>query len=212
MSAFVVRVSATVAALVLSTLVSTSGMAQDEQSSVPVPRPKPDAGTAPVEPPTPRAKPVLGPAQAPQPRIKPGTEAVSLAQPPKPVAAAEPAPIPMPTQAQIEAGMLPCGEACGEILFKAIDGCLWVQSQNPRPIVMQVRIDGRLREIQLEGASYKKSETSPPDGVSAYHTRQKDPFQSSSAGIPVYRVRMGEKETCITDRGQIAQLIAVFAK
>lgn len=212
MSASVVRVSATVAALMLSTLLHASGVAQDEVSTAPVPRAKPEAGAAPVEPPTPRAKPVNTPAQAPQPRVKPGAETVSRPQPPAPVAAVEPTPIPMPTQAQIEAGMLPCGEACGEVLFKTIDGCLWVQSQSPRPVLMQARIDGRLRELQLEGASYEKSTVAPAKDASAYHTRQKDPFQSSSAGIPVFRVRMGEKETCITDRGQISQLIAVFSR
>ena len=212
MSASVVRVSATVAALMLSTLLHASGVAQDEVSTAPVPRAKPEVGAAPVEPPTPRAKPVNTPAQAPQPRVKPGAETVSRPQPPAPVAAVEPTPIPMPTQAQIEAGMLPCGEACGEVLFKTIDGCLWVQSQSPRPVLMQARIDGRLRELQLEGASYEKSTVAPAKDASASHTRQKDPFQSSSAGIPVFRVRMGEKETCITDRGQISQLIAVFSR
>jgi len=211
-SASIVRVSATVAALMLSTLLHAAGMAQDEVEPVPVPRTKPEAVPVPVEPPTPRPKPVNAPAQAPQPRVKPGTETVSRPQPPAPVALAEPTPIPMPTQAQLEAGMLPCGEACGEILFKTIDGCLWVQSQSPRPILMQARIDGRLRELQLEGASYEKSTAAPAKDASAYHTRQKDPFQSSSAGIPVYRVRMGEKEACITERGQISQLIAVFSK
>jgi hypothetical protein len=202
-SAFVFRVCATFAVLMLPAVALAQDTATDPARAIPLPRAKPAAEAAPLAPPV-----------TPQPRQKPATVPTPV---PRPVTAAAPAPepqqIPLPTEAQVKAGMLPCGEACGDILFKTIDGCLWVQSQNPKPITFQARVDGRLVELALEGASYDKSagtSAAPAQGISAYHTRQKDPFQSSSAGIPVYRARLGDKSGCATSRAQISQFVAIF--
>ena len=59
----------------------------------------------------------------------------------------------IPTQAEIEAGASPCGEACGDILFKVVDSCIWVQNQNPKPIMFQATIAGQMLVLALEGAS-----------------------------------------------------------
>jgi hypothetical protein len=186
-----VRLSALLLAL-FGLVLAPVATAEDVVQPKPVPRAKPQGDVARPLPARPRAKPA--------------------ADTPVEVKPSGPEPIPMPTAAQIEAGMLPCGEACAEILFKTIDGCLWVQSQNPRPIYFQATVDGRLVVLSLEGASYQKSAMAPPEGASAFHARQKDPFQSSSAGIPVYRVRLGDKGSCVTDRGQISQFVAIFKK
>lgn len=202
MSAFVFRVCTTIAVLMLPALALATEMLDETVRPMPLPRAKPTAEAAPPALPQPRAKPAPVPTPVPRP------EALPVSAP-----AAGPQPIPLPTEAEVKAGMLPCGKACGDILFKAIDGCLWVQSQNPKPITFQARVDGRLIELKLEGASYEKSaaETSKPAaGTVAYHTRQKDPFQSSSAGIPVYRMRLADKAGCATARGQITQFVAVY--
>ncbi len=208
MSAFVFRVSAVVVALMLPALAYASDTPGETEQTMPLPRAKPAADAAPsvpLTPPQPRMKPAPVPTPVPRPMTAPP------APPPPPA----PQPIAMPTEAEIKAGILPCGEACGDILFKAVDECLWVQNQNPRPITFQARVDGRLIELQLEGASYEKSASGPAKpagGINAYHTRQKDPFQSSSAGIPVYRARLADKAGCATARGQITQFVAVFTK
>ena len=181
-----------------------------------VPRAKPDASTVtadvPVgEPVVAAAAPVPAPAVAvakPVPKAKPELPPVLVAlAPPPPVATLQ-----MPTQAEIDAGASPCGDACAEILFKQVDDCLWVQSQNPRPIMFQASVEGRMIVIALEGASYEKSSGTPASDSDAHHTRQRDPFQSSSAGIPVYRARIGNKGVCVKDKAQITQFVAVFRK
>ncbi len=197
MSVVTVRLFALLLA-VLAVALAPYATAEDVTQPMPLPRAKPQGDVARPLPARPRTKPTPDPGVSVQPS---GTA--------KPTG---PEPIPMPTAAQIEAGMLPCGEACAEILFKTIDGCLWVQSQNPRPIYFQATVDGRLVVLSLEGASYQKSAAAPAEGASAFHARQKDPFQSSSAGIPVYRVRLGEKGNCVTDRRQITQFVAIFRK
>lgn len=175
-------------------------------ASVAVPRPKPvPADVAPpsvtMQKPVPRSKPQL-PAAA---------EAPAPVPQPAPVAVLQPT-LKMPTQAEIDAGASPCGDACGEILFKALDNCLWVQSQNPKPIIFQATIGGRMTVLALEGASYEKSASTPATDSAAYHARQRDPFQSSSPGIPVYRARLGDKGACVTDKTQISQFVAVYRK
>lgn len=208
MSAFVFRVSAVVVALMLPTLAYASDTPGEAAKPVPLPRTKPSAEAAPSvppQPPQPRMKPAPVPTPVPRPQMAP----------PVPSQSPAPQPIAMPTEAEIKAGILPCGTACGDILFKAVDECLWVQNQNPRPITFQARVDGRLIELRLEGASYEKSASGPAKpgaGINAYHTRQKDPFQSSSAGIPVYRVRLADKAGCVTARGQITQFVAVYSE
>lgn len=80
--------------------------------------------------------------------------------------------------------------------------------------MFQATIDGRMLVLALEGASYEKSAKGTPaaDAV-AYHSRQTDPFQqSSSAGIPVYRARLGDKATCVKDKTLITQFVAVYKK
>jgi hypothetical protein len=176
-----------------------------------VPRAKPDpveTVVAAVEPPAavPAAAPVV--AVKPVPRVKPALPPVLAV-----VAHAPPvATLQMPTQAEIDAGASPCGDACAEILFKQVDDCLWVQSQNPKPIMFQASVDGRMILIPLEGASYDKSSGAPASDSAAHHARQRDPFQSSSAGIPVYRARIGDKGVCVKDKAQITQFVAVFRK
>lgn len=164
----------------------------------------------------PRAKPQaasIAMVSPPLPRAKPDTTAVpsappSNALPPQVAQAAE-----APTEIQIAQGANPCGDACSEILFKRVDNCIWVQSQNPRPIMFQATVEGRMIVLSLEGASSDKSNNAvPPTGVTAYHARQRDPFQSSSAGIPVYRARLGDKNSCATDRKQISHFVAVYRK
>jgi hypothetical protein len=182
------------------------------------PRTKPADLGAPVtmtsQAPAPEAQPVLpAPKPAtPLPRPKPA-RLVAPAEPPAPAVTAAVQPlIPVPTAAEIEAGASPCGEACGEVMLKTIGSCLWVQSQNPRPIVVQATVNDRMVVLMLEGASYDKSAAAPPAGATAYHTRQKDPFQSSSAGIPVYLARLDDQGACVADRAQVSQVLAAFRK
>jgi hypothetical protein len=180
-----------------------------------IPRAKPDPAetvvaaaepAAAVTPAVPAAAPVV--AVKPVPKAKPEQPPVLVAvAPPPPVATLQ-----MPTQAEIDAGASPCGDACAEILFKQVDDCLWVQSQNPKPIMFQASVDGRMILIPLEGASYEKSSGTPASDSAAHHARQRDPFQSSSAGIPVYRARIGDKGVCVKDKAQITQFVAVFRK
>jgi hypothetical protein len=73
-------------------------------------------------------------------------------------------------------------------------------------------VDGRMILIPLEGASYEKSSGTPASDSAAHHARQRDPFQSSSAGIPVYRARIGDKGVCVKDKAQITQFVAIFRK
>ena len=144
----------------------------------------------------------------PVPKVKPALPpVVAVVAPVPPVATLQ-----MPTQAEIDAGASPCGDACAEILFKQVDDCLWVQSQNPKPIMFQASVDGRMILIPLEGASYDKSSGTPAPDSAAHHARQRDPFQSSSAGIPVYRARIGDKGVCVKDKAQITQFVAIFRK
>ena len=183
---------------------------------VAMPRPKPAPSVAPVEAVTPAAAPqaVVAVASAkPLPRSKPPAPLTTEATTPRPtsVAMVQPA-IPMPTQAEIDAGANPCGDACSEILFKAVDNCLWVQSQNPKPIMFQATIAGHMAVLLLEGASYEKTASAPASSSAAYHTRQRDPFQSSSPGIPVYRARLDDKGSCVTGKNQISQFVAVYKK
>lgn len=182
-----------------------------------VPRAKPDpavtlAQAPAAEPAAAVAIPVPAPAPVvvakPVPKAKPEQPPVLVAVAPPPPAAI----LQMPTQAEIDAGASPCGDACAEILFKQVDECLWVQSQNPKPIMFQASVEGRMIVIALEGASYEKSSATPASDSAAHHARQRDPFQSSSAGIPVYRARLGEKGACVKDKAQIAQFVAVFKK
>jgi hypothetical protein len=176
-----------------------------------VPRAKPEpveTVVAAVEPPAavPAAAPVV--AVKPVPRVKPALPPVlAVVVPVPPVATLQ-----MPTQAEIDAGASPCGDACAEILFKQVNECLWVQSQNPKPIMFQASVDGGMILIPLEGASYEKSSGTPASDSAAHHARQRDPFQSSSAGIPVYRARIGDKGVCVKDKAQITQFVAVFRK
>ena len=181
-----------------------------------VPRAKPDPATVTVD--VPAGEPVVTaaasvPAPAvvaakPVPKPKPALPPALVAVAPAPPVAT----LQMPTQAEIDAGASPCGDACAEILFKQVDNCLWVQSQNPKPIMFQASVDGRMILIPLEGASYEKSSSTPASDSAAHHARQRDPFQSSSAGIPVYRARIGGKGACVKDKAQITQFVAIFRK
>lgn len=198
----------------LKTTPTTTAAVQPAPRPV-VPRAKPD----PAETVVAAAEPVAAvtasvPAVAPVVAVKPVPKA-KPELPPVLVAVSAPPPaatLQMPTQAEIDAGASPCGDACAEILFKQVDECLWVQSQNPKPIMFQASVDGRMILIPLEGASYEKSSGTPASDSAAHHARQRDPFQSSSAGIPVYRARIGDKGVCVKDKAQITQFVAVFRK
>lgn len=177
--------------------------------------------------PLPRAKP---PAYPPIPRSKPempvqAVAAVAPAPSPAPAPAAlapstTPAPVAAPVN--VSSDKLDCGEACGEILFKVVDSCLWVQSQNPRPIRFEAVVGGKPMVLALEGADGKKADvraavlqnagTDVAKGDAAYHTRLHDPFQSAGSGIAVYRARLGAAGTCVKGREEIASFSAHFAK
>lgn len=152
--------------------------------------------------PKPRAKPDMPGLQPanPVPATTKSAEATQMVAPPSPE--------------QIAAGANPCGDACSEILFTRLDDCIWVQSQNPRPILFQATVSGHMVVLSLEGASAAKAQasTKPPEGAASYHTRLHDPFVSTSDGIPVYRARLGEKGSCAADRKQISQFVAVYKK
>lgn len=169
--------------------------------------------------PLPRAKPAVPPAYPPLPRLKPAVpvEAVAAVAPAAPALVEPSAPV-----ATADAGDAPgCGEACSEILFKVVESCVWVQSQNPRPIAFEASVAGKPVKLMLEGASAAKADeraaalSKTGDGgkaEAAYHTRLHDPFQSAGAGIPVYRVRLGGASACVKSREEIAAFAARFVK
>lgn len=163
----------------------------------------------------PAAKPVAN--VIPKPRAKPdmpglATATAAPAASDKPATSAQMVSAPSPEQ--IAAGANPCGDACSEILFTRLDDCIWVQSQNPKPILFQATVAGRMIVLALEGANAAKAQasTKPPEGAASYHTRLHDPFVSTSDGIPVFRARLGEKGTCAADRTQISNFVAVYKK
>jgi len=210
-----------------------------EETAAPVkpalPKPKPVVAVvpAPVIPatavavatpavmPVPRAKPAAPPAYPPLPRLKPEAPVAAVAAI-APEAAVMPAAVAAPTADAGGLGALPCTEACGEILFKVIDSCVWVQSQNPRPIAFEATIAGKRMVLALEGADGAKADAraaalakagaEAANGAAAYHTRLHDPFQSSSPGLPVYRARLGAAGACVKSRDEIASFSARFAK
>ena len=167
--------------------------------------------------PMPRAKPALPPVYPPLPRLKPAAP-VEVVAAPALVAPASGAPA-MDAGARDDAG---CGEACGEILFKVVDSCLWVQSQNPRPISFEALVAGKTTKLMLEGASGAKADLRAAvlakageeagKADAAYHTRLHDPFQSAGPGIAVYRVRLGAAGACVKSRDEIANFAARFTK
>jgi hypothetical protein len=143
----------------------------------------------------------------------PGLAAATASAPSdKPATAAQM--IAAPSAEAIAAGANPCGNACSEILFTRLDECIWVQSQNPKPILFQATVAGHMVVLSLEGANAAKAQasTKPPEGAASYHTRLRDPFVSTSDGIPVFRARLGEKGACAADRTQISQFVAVYKK
>lgn len=165
----------------------------------------------------PRAKPAPPPAYPPLPRLKPAApvEAVAAVAP-EAAALVEPAAVVATDEAP------GCGEACGEILFKVVDACVWVQSQNPRPIAFEASVGGKAVKLMLEGANGAKADmraavlakagAEAGKADAAYHTRLHDPFQSAGPGIAVYRVRLGSAEACVKGREEITTFAARFAK
>lgn len=167
----------------------TTAAAMMVASMRPVPRPKPALATL---KPTPRIKPAEF--AGPPPEEKTQTPAITTAAT-------------LPIQAD---PAHPCGDACAEILFKMVDDCIWVQSQNPKPILFQATIDGHMVVLALEGADAAKADKGKPS--TAYHARQPDPFQSSSSGIPVFRARLDEAKACVKDRNLITHFVAQYRK
>lgn len=170
----------------------TTAAAMIVAAATPVPRPKPAQTALATAKPSPRAKPAEF--SGPPPVLPPETPAIATA-PTLPVAA-DPA--------------HPCGDACAEILFRLVDDCIWVQSQNPRPILFQATVEGHMVVLALEGADPAKADKAKPSN--AYHARQRDPFQSSSAGIPVFRARLDEAKSCVKDRSLITHFVAQYRK
>ncbi len=174
-------------------------------TKIAVPRAKPAATIAAVP-----AGPVTL-ASAPIPRQKPASQIVPRSKPEAPIVASLVQPTaPLPAQLALAPDAAnPCGDACAEILFKVVDDCLWVQSQNPKAIMFQATVAGRMVVLALEGANGSKADgKAPPNNAAAYHARQRDPFQSSSPGIPVFRARLGG---CVKDRSQITHFVAAYA-
>lgn len=195
--------------------VPATTVASAPKIAVPRAKPVPDTVVATADPAlTPAALAAVPARRTPTPRAKPDMPSTPASPPSTSTALVSPAQtIKVPTEAEIEAGVNPCGDACGEILFKVVDECIWVQSQNPRPIIFQATVQGRMLVLPLDGASAAKADAgAPPANAPAYHTRQRDPFQSASSGIPVYRVRLGEPQACVKDRTQITQFVAQYKK
>ena len=169
--------------------------------------------------PVPRAKPVAPPVYPPLPRLKPAAPVEAIAEAAPPPAVVAPVPAASAAAALDTSG---CGELCGEIMFKVVDSCLWVQSQNPRPIAFEVLAGGKAVKLTLEGASGAKADmraavlakagADAGKADAAYHTRLRDPFQSAGAGIPVYRVRLGPADRCVKSRDEITAFAARFAR
>lgn len=164
----------------------------------------------------PRAKPAAPPVYPPLPRLKP-------AAPVEAVAAVAPAGVvPDAAAPVLDERTAGCGDLCGEIMFKVVESCVWVQSQNPRPIAFEASVGGKAVKLRLEGASAAKAdvraavlakagaEAGLADG--AYHTRLQDPFQSAGAGIPVYRVRLGGADACVKSREEITTFAARYVR
>lgn len=220
-----VRASACLAAFACSVALSSAVLADPP---TPAAKPTPSAAeaapaaqaapaaTVATYPPMPRRKP---PPYPPVPRSKPDAP-VEVAKTDEPyVAPAGTAVAAKPLATKANEDGYPCGDACGEILFQVVDDCLWVQSQNPRPIVFQASVTGKMLVLPLEGASAAKADArttvamkgSVPS-LSAYHTRLKDPFQSSSPGLPVYRARLGGSAECVKNKADISAFRADFKK
>jgi hypothetical protein len=197
--------------------------------SIPLPRAKPAlpvsvAATSPLLPasspalaatiPLPRVKPMLAASSQPLPRPKPEMPVAAA-----PALTAPSAPV-MPDVSAASVGSSGCGDACGEILFKEVDSCIWVQNQNPRPISFDASIKGKSAKLLLEGANGAKADVRASvlakagadagKADAAYHTRVRDPFQSAGAGIPVYRVRLEVAGSCVKGRDEISAFAARF--
>lgn len=168
----------------------------------PLPRPKP--ALVRIGPPLPRAKPEIQTASAP-------------VAPPAVVAPSAAMTAPSATAAPVSSA---CVEACPPILFKVIDGCLWVLNLNPRAVAFEAEVGGRRTALSLEAADGAKADARAAavaagtvlkdDG--ALHMRLQDPFQSAGSGIPIYRVRLGSPGSCVKSREQITQFSATYVK
>lgn len=162
----------------------------------------------------PRVKPAAPPAYPPLPRLKPAAPLEAVAVAPAAVVPDAAAPV-----AEARAG---CGDLCGEIMFRVVESCVWVQSQNPRPIAFEASVGGKALKLTLEGASAAKADVRAAvlakagaeagRADAAYHTRLPDPFQSAGAGIPVYRVRLGGADACVKSREEITAFAARYVR
>lgn len=159
--------------------------------------------------PLPRVKPAASAIYPPRPRMKPALPAVAEASATSvaPISAVAPAPM---------TGVDSCTEGgCPPILFKVVDGCLWVLNLNPRPVAFEAISRGQSMKLALEAADGAKADSraaaggAAPDATSM-HMRLKDPFQSAGSGIPVYRARLGDVGACVKDRSEITQFSARY--
>lgn len=170
---------------------------------------QPDGAVASLTVPLPRVKPVAAAIYPPRPRIKPAPPAVveAPATSVAPVSAVAPAPT---------VGADSCAEGgCPPILFKVVDGCLWVLNLNPRPVAFEATSRGQTMKLALEAADGAKADSRAAAGgaareVASMHMRLKDPFQSAGSGIPVYRARLGDGGACVKDRSEITQFSARY--
>jgi hypothetical protein len=159
--------------------------------------------------PLPRVKPAAPAIYPPRPRVKPALPAIAEA----PAASAAPASAvaPAPT-----VGAVDCAEGgCPPILFKVVDGCLWVLNLNPRPVAFEAVSRGQSMKLSLEAADGAKADSQASTGgaardLASMHMRLKDPFQSAGSGIPVYRARLGGDGACLKDRSEITQFSARY--
>lgn len=113
-----------------------------------------------------------------------------------------------------------CGDACNEVIFRAIGDCLWVQNANPHAVTFTAQAQGRKITLALAGADAGKADAHKPFepaegtpsavGEGAYHTRISDPFSPNSPGIAVYRARIGPANECVKTREEVISYSASF--
>lgn len=170
---------------------------------------QPDVAATGLIVPLPRVKPAAPAIYPPRPRLKPALPAV--AEVPATSVAQASAVAPAPT-----IGADDCAEgSCPPILFKVVDGCLWVLNLTPRPVSFEAISRGQSMKLALEAADGAKADSQASAGgaardVASMHMRLKDPFQSAGSGIPVYRARLGDGGACLKDRSEITQFSARY--
>jgi hypothetical protein len=182
--------------------------------------PLPAIETGPAQP---RFKPAPPPAYPPVPRAKPAAPAAVAAAPVAPVPAVGPVAAVAPTAPVSPSDPAPtdlasCGDACATILFKVVDECLWIVNMHPRPVVFEAEAGGKRIALTLEAADGEKADArlaavakdGAPKTETGVHMRLHDPFESTGAGIPLYRARLGDANACVKARTDVTRFTARF--